>query len=314
LIEKVKKMDFGSLRAFCTVVETGSISKAARKLFITQPALSVKIQGLEKYYKESLFDRTNKGIKPTQTGLLVYNQGQKILAILENIESEINRNRNPVRELMVGAASTIGNYALPCTVYVFSERYPDCKISLEISNSQRVAESVLNRKVEMGLVEGPLAESHKKALAQEGVKTKVIAHNELFLIVPNAEKFRELKSVKLEDLQKLPLIIREKGSGIRSTVETALEEKGLTLKDLNIILELNTINSIKSAVAANKGVSLLPKMALRKELNYKTVKALPVDGISFSHDFTLLYYHTENGKPPYSAFLKFLNSKDRGFC
>jgi LysR family transcriptional regulator, transcriptional activator of the cysJI operon len=307
-------MDFSSLKAYCTVVETGSISKAARKLFITQPALSVKIQGLEKFYQETLLDRTNKGITPTETGMLVYNQGQKILTIMENIEKEIQRNKLPVRELTVGAASTIGNYALPCTVYVFSERFPDYKISLEISNSENVAESVLNRTVEMGLVEGPLTETLRKTLSQEGIKTRVIARNELFLIVPNNEKYTEIKTITLEELRQLPLIIREKGSGIRNTVESVLSEAGITLKDLSVILELNTTNSITSAVASGKGVSLLPKMALRKELNYKIVKALTVDGISFNHDFTLLYHNAENGRPPYNAFLKFLHSKDRGFC
>ncbi len=307
-------MEFSSLKAFCIVVETGSISKAARKLFITQPALSVKIQGLEKYYQENLLERTNKGINPTETGLLVYNQGQKILTIMENIEKEIARNRRPVKELTVGAASTIGNYALPCTVYVFSERYPDYKISLDISNSENVVERVLNRTVEMGLVEGPLAEPLRNSLSQEGVKTKVIAHNELFLIVPFNERFKDANSITVEELKTLPLVVREKGSGIRGSVESALQEKGMVLEDLNIVLELNTINSIISAVAADKGVSLLPKMALRKELNYKMVKALPVEGISFHHNFTLLYHQTENGRAPYNSFLKFLNSKDRGFC
>ena len=307
-------MDFSSLKAYCTVVEAGTISKAAKKLFITQPALSVKIQGLEKYYQTSLLDRTNKGIKPTETGMLVYNQGQKILTIMENIEKEIERNRSPVRELTVGAASTIGNYALPCTVYVFSERYPDYKISLEISNSENVVESVLNRTVEMGLVEGPLTEALRKALSEEGVKTRVIARNELFLIAPNNDRFKELKSISQDELQQLPIIIREKGSGIRNTAEAALSEAGLSLKNLNIIMELNTTNSIISAVASGRGVTLLPKMSLRKELNYKIVKALPVEGISFNHDFTLLYHQAENGRPPYNAFLKFLHSKDRGFC
>ncbi len=308
-------MDLSSLKAFCTVVETGSISKAAKKLFITQPALSVKIQGLEKYYKEPLLERTNKGIRPTETGTLVYSQGQKALTILENIEREIERKRNPVKELVVSAASTIGNYALPCTVYVFSERYPDYKISLDISNSQGVIDKILNRTVEMGLVEGPLSETEQVSLSQEGIKTKIVARNELFLIVPYNDRFREKKTISLEEVKQLPLIVREKGSGIRKTLEVTLAQKGFSLDDLNVVMELNTINSIKSAVAANKGVTFLPKMAIRKELHYRMLKALTVEGMIFHHDFILLYTsNSETGRPPYNAFLKFIQSKDRNFC
>lgn len=307
-------MDFSSLKAFCTVVETGSISKAAKKLYITQPALSVKIKGLEKFFKEQLFERTNKGIKPTEAGLLVYNQGQKILAILENIEKDLAKSRSQVKELLVGASSTIGNYALPCTVYVFSERHPDYKIKLDINKTDNIIERISNRSLEMGLVEGPIPEETRKALAQEGVRFRVVAHNELFLIAPNTEQFEAMDSVTVGELRTMPLILREQGSGIRNTIETALSEVGLTLDDFNVVLELNTTNAIKSAISSDNGVSLLPKMALRKELHYGILKAIPVKGIKLRHNFTLLYYNVETNRPPYGTFLRFLQSKDRGFC
>jgi LysR family transcriptional regulator, transcriptional activator of the cysJI operon len=307
-------MDIGSFKAFCTVVETGSISKAAKKMFITQPALSVKIQGLEKYFKEKLFERTNKGIKPTEAGMLVYSQGQKIIAILDNIEKEIERSKSPAKELLVGAATTIGNYALPCTVYIFSERHADYKISLDINKTDNIIERLLNRALEMGLVEGPIPESVRKTLIQEGISSRIIAHNDLFLIVPNNESFADVESITVDELKKLPLIVREKGSGIRRTVEVALAEKGLDFSDFKIAMEVNTTNAIKSAVESGKGVSLLPKMAMRKELHYKMMKAIRIKDLNFRHNFTLLYHKMETDRPPYSTFLKFLQSKDRGFC
>ncbi len=307
-------MDLSALKAFCTVVDSGSISKAARKLFMTQPALSVKIQRLEKYYQEPLLERTHKGIKPTESGIMLYRQGQKSLTILDNVKREIEKSRKPIKELVVGAASTIGNYALPCTVYVFSQRHPDFKISLGISNTENVIEKALSRTVELGLVEGPLSKSQQQSLAQEDIAIEVIDHNELSVIVPDHELFQDKKSVTLEELRKLPLILREKGSGIRNTIEFSLAAKGLRLQDFNVAVELNTIDAIKSSVIANKGISLLPKMALRKELRYKMLKTLTVDGIEFHHDFSLLYNNERTESTPYSAFLEFIQSQDRSFC
>lgn len=307
-------MDLGYLSAFCTVVEMGSISKAAKKLFVTQPALSVKIQEMERHYQEKLLERTNRGIKPTEVGLLVYQHGKKIVSLTENIHTEIQRNRNPMQELLVGASSTIGNYALPCTVYNFKERHPNYKIMMNISNSEHVIEKVLNRKVEMGVVEGPLSEQMKQTLNHEGIRMKKVARNELVLTVPNNEYWQDTKSIDLETFRKQPLIIREKGSGIRATLEASLQENELTLDDLNVVMELNTINSIISAVAADKGVSLLPKMAIRKEISYKMLKSIHVEGINLQHDITTLFHPTETSKQLYETFLAFLHSKDRGFC
>jgi DNA-binding transcriptional LysR family regulator len=292
----------------------GSISKAARKLFVTQPALSVKIQEMERYYQEKLLERTNRGIKPTEVGLLVYQHGKKIVSLTENIQTEIQRNRNPIQELFVGASSTIGNYALPCTVYNFKERHPYYKIIMNISNSEHVIEKVLNRRVEMGVVEGPVSEQMKQTLNHEGIRMKKVARSELVLAVPNNEYWKETKSIDLETFRKLPLIIREPGSGIRATLEASLQANELTLADLNVVMELNTINSIISAVAADKGVSLLPKMAIRKELSYKILKSVHVEEIYLQHDITTLFHPTETSKQLYETFLTFLHSKDRGFC
>ncbi len=307
-------MDLNCLKSFCTVVEAGSISKAAKKLFMTQPALSVKIRELENQYQTKLLERSNIGVKPTETGLLVYKQGQKVLSLSDNIQREIEKTKSIYQELSIGAANTIGNFALPCTLYIFKERNPNFNIKLSISNSEEVAEKILLQKVEMGLIEGPLSSEFKQSLSQEGIKTKKIAKSELILVVRNNKKWQDIDTISVKDFIKLPLIIRESGSGIRSTILKTLSDNEITINELNIILELNTINAITSTVAANKGVSLLPKMALRKELRHKILKAVKIEGLTFEHDFTLLYRPIKTNTELNKTFLNFLNSSERGFC
>ncbi|MBS4031728.1 MAG: LysR family transcriptional regulator [Clostridiales bacterium] len=308
-------MEINSLYAYCVVVESGSISKAAKKLFVSQPSLSVKIQELERYYHEKLLERTNKGIKPTAAGMIVYQHAQKILSLGENIERELDRSRGQEYELAVGASSTIGNYALPCTVYNFKERYPHINIQMDITNSKNVIEKLINRRVDLGLVEGPLCNETREALNTEKIKTKRVTLKELVLIVPNNEKWQNINGMLPDNqFRTMPLIIREKGSGIRTTLEMALAIRGITLDDLNVVLELNTINAIVSAVAAGKGVSILPRMAVRKELYYKMVKEVKVENFVFKHEFTTLFHAENVEKPNHAAFLNFLYSKDRGFC
>jgi DNA-binding transcriptional LysR family regulator len=308
-------VDIASLKAYCTVIESGSISKAAKKLFVSQPSLSMKVQDLENRYQTILLERTNKGISPTEAGLVLYQHALKIVSLDQSIERELDPSRGEHPELIVGASSTIGNQALPCTVYNFNEKYPQYKISMKIGNSEHVIEQVVNKRVDLGLIEGPLSDAMRDTLAKEGIKTKRVTTNALVLVVPLNEHWNNISHISLEnDFLELPLILREVGSGIRTTLELTLATRSISISDLHIVMELDTTGAIISAVTSGKGVSLLPKMAIRKELHYNILKEVTVDDIVFKHDFTTLYFQDDSQKPVYNAFIKFLHSKERGFC
>ena len=308
-------MDLNSLKAFCVVVEAGSITNAARKMFISQPSLSVKIQELENQCQATLLQRTSKGVKLTEAGQVVYDHAQKILFLGEKIERELDRSRSQDTLLQLGASSTIGNYALPCTVYNFKEKYPHYQIELDTFNTQILIEKVINKQVDIGIVEGPLDNNVRKMLDSEQIQIKRVITNELILVVHNSDKWQHLNEVTLDStFKELPLIIREKGSGIRTTMEMVLASKGLRIDELNVVLELHSTNGIISAVTSDKGVAILPKMAIRKELHYKIFKQIQVDQVHFRHDITTLCHQTNTTKPLHSTFINFLHSRERGFC
>ena len=282
-------MNLNYLDSFCLVVKTGSITKAAQKLHISQPALSLQIQELENIFQTVLLERSNKGVRPTEMGQLVFTYGQKILNLLKNLQKKIDLRRENLKvELFVGASSSIGNFALPCSIYIFKEKFPQHNIFIDISDTKTVLEKMMEGSISVGVVEGPLDISFKE-LKAANFKTKKIAHDELVVIAPYNSKWQDKNQITIQELKELPLILREKGSGIRETIEETLREKNISVEDLNITLELNSISAIISAVAAEKGVSILPKMALRKELRHRTLKALKVEGITFHHPIFLVH-------------------------
>lgn len=307
-------MKLDNLKAFCVAVESGSISKAARKLYISQPSLSVKIQELENYYEAKLFHRTNRGINPTEAGLIVYDYAKKMLTLSDSVERSLEQTNNEAQQLIVGTSSTIGNFALPCTVYNFNEKYPHYKVSLIISNTDKVLSNLITHKVDLGLIEGPVTRELKNTLLQEGINTRSIITNALILVVPNNETWQNISRIHLEQIKELPIIVREEGSGIRSTLQLALSKHHIQFDDLNIIMQLNSTNAIISAVASGKGVSFLPKIAVRKELHYRICKEIKVENTVFRHHFTTLYYDNDNQNPIQKTFLDFLHSPERGFC
>ena len=306
-------MDLSHLSVFCTVVEAGSISRAAKELFVTQPAISLKVQELEEHYQVQLLDRTNKGIIPTEMGLFVYGEAQKIIALLSNIEREIELNRNPIEDLTVGASSTIGNSALPCTLLIYRGRYPGYNITLDIGNSQQIIEKMLNRRVEVALIEGPIDNNQREILANDGILITKIAQTKLILVASCDGEYKDLTEVTLEKLRELPLIMREEGSGIKATFENVITAKGMSLQDFNIIYELTTGSAIVSAVSSDMGLTLLPIMSLRKELRHKILKNIPLKNISFKHEFNMIY-REDSKKKSHKAFIELLDSNEKGFC
>lgn len=307
-------MDMSRLQAFCAVVEHGSFTRAAKALFVTQPSISVKVQELESFYNVKLLERNAKRAVPTEAGMLVYEQGQKILLLADNIKKELARVSSPEEEILVGASSTIGNFALPCSVYLFKERYPDSSVNLKITNTDQVVKDMLNHSIKIGLVEGPMSKELRDNMRQEGINTRKIATHELVLTAPNNETWEGVNELSLKDLDSVPLIMREAGSGIRKTIEKTLMEQDLAPETLNVVLQLDSINAIISTVTANRGVSFLPRMAIRKELRYGILKTIKINQASFPHPFTLLHFPKKTTKRYHQSFVNLLLSKDRGFC
>lgn len=306
-------MNLAQIESFITVVRAGSFSKAAKVMHLTQPALSLQVRDLEDALHVQLLERTHRGVKLTKAGEIVFSYGERMLSMQKNMLRELELQRaNNTEQLRIGASTTLGSYAVPCSIYIFKERYPNAKINLTVSNSAQILKGILDGNLDVALLEGPLDTKHNmnKDLVVRGIGT-----DELILIVPPTGEWAERKAITLEELKELPLIVREEGSGMRKAIESALAQHGLGLADMNIVMELNNLDAIKASVEAGRGVALISRIAIRKELRHLSLHAVRVTGISFVYQFTIVHLKMQGLDPLLQAFIAFIRSpKERHFC
>jgi len=248
-------MNLSQLKAFLAVAQDRSFSRAAEKLYLTQPAVSKQIQALEEGLGVRLFDRVGRSILLTQAGNILHDHAHIAFRTLEEARETINQLRGLQRgHLRISAASTIGTYMLPQPLGELKAQFPGIEISLAITNKARVVQQVLNHEVELGFV-GPPVEPAELEMEEYLL-------DELVLIMAPTHRLAREESVGVAELAEEVFILREQGSGTREIME---EELGRVRVNLKKAMELGSTEAIKQAVAANLGVSIVSKFAISLE-------------------------------------------------
>lgn len=304
----VLKLNFYQLEIFCAVVKAKSISKAARKLHLSQPAVSQQIQAMEQMYNVKLFNRSSQGVKLTKPGELVYEYSQKILSLFNSLESNLDKLMGAEdQDLFIGAGTTIGNYSVPCSLWAFKEKNSQANIKLDVRNSNDILQGVLENQYDLGLVEGEVK--------SEKVIKKKIHEEPLKLITPNIEPWSKLEAISAEQLINTPIISREKEAGTRKAFNQALSAKGIDYEELKIITEMTSISAIKSAVQAGHGISYCPHIAVKNEIRQGSILALPLEEGEITVPFYLIYLPEKFLSSIATKFIRFVIPPDqRQFC
>lgn len=291
-------MNIESLRMFCRVVDEGSISKAARLGFVSQPAVTRQIRQLENQYGLSLFDRNNGKLKLTKAGKVLYPYAREIIE-LDHISHEAMQEvlGNQETVLNVGASLTIGEYLLPGLLGRFSKLYPDIKFSLLIGNTPYMLSKLDANEIDIAMVESEVK--------SEEYKFQKIADDELVLVSSFRHSWSKKDVINIDDLAGEKMIWREKDSGTRLIVENALRKRGI-LHKITDEMELGSMQSIKSAVEADLGVSILPRITIQKELKYGTLREIPVKDFTLMRDLWIVQKLHRFKKRSQSNFEKFI--------
>lgn len=300
-------MNLNYLRAFVVVAETGNLSETAQRLFLTQPAVTQQVKHLENHFAVQLIERNNRGVTLTEAGELLYNYASKIVGLYDQLEGNMENLRASVGgNLTIGATSIIGSYAVPCSIGLFKEKFPEARLKLKVGNRKQILHDLKEGHIDIALIEG-------KDLKGPFVKTE-LATDELVIIAPNKDPWRERSTLSVEEFKAQPLVMREADSGTRQDIEETLRSVRIEPSQLNIIVELANVDSIKAAVEAGVGISIMSRLALRKELYTKTLLALKLEGITFTQKIYLAYYKERVQGKLAKAFVNFLRSPNRGFC
>lgn len=290
-----------SMRVFITVADKKNFSKAAKALSLTQPAVSFQIQTLEQYYQTMLFDRVNRHVKLTAAGELLLDYAVH----MNNLQAELERNMQQLTghvkgELLIGASTTIGEYILPYVVGGFKQDYPDVNVTIQIMNTKDIGSAVDNKTFDLGIIEGPLEQS-------ESITTRKFLEDELVLAMPADHPLATRSSITLDELKTLPYITREPGSGSRLIFEQALIDADFDIEDLNIVMELGSTTSIKSAIMGGLGISTISKWAIQDLLKTGKVVALNIEGLTLKRNFNIILNNEKFQSEATGKFLDFLD-------
>lgn len=286
------------LKVFYTTANYLSVSKAAEKLYISQPAATKHIQALEQYFQTKLFVRNGNKIKLTTQGKTLYKYTEQVIQVYKKLQFEMDQfSRQKSGTLRVGSSTTLTQYVLPQIIHSFQKEYPEIKLEIIDGNSQKIEESLLKNEIDLGIVEG-----HTK---KKEFKYTPFLKDELVLVTTS----KNIKAVKgeitLEELKNIPLVIREFGSGTLQVLQHYLKDIGMNLKTLNIQLTLGNTEAIKNYLKITNIFAFLSINSILRELTNKEFTIIEYPGPSIKRDF---YFISTQGQEetPFYLFKNFV--------
>lgn len=291
-------MNLNQLKAFVEVVEAGSFSAAARRLGLSQPAVSLQIQSLEEYLGMLLLDRRTKKVTLTEAGNLFYPVAVEVLEKLDAAHRRLQDFGETVKgRLAVGGSTTPGQYILPKILSRFKVEFPEVLITLKIADT---------RAIEDGVLSGDLGAGLTGAKPNAQLKSEIITEDEIVAIVPASS---EIETLDIERLRREPFILREQGSGTRRTIEKFLSEAGSGVDRLTTAMELGSTEAVVKAVSAGLGISFVSKWAAEDAIKLGRVRVAPLEGTPIIRHIYLITSRRAPTKTT-EAFLDFLKAVD----
>ena len=265
-------------------------TKAATDLHMTQPAVSLAIKELERYYGVTLFDRMGRRLQITEAGKRFQEYSSHIISLLENMEKSM-KDWDSFGLLRVGASITIGSQFLPNYVKAFYNRFPGTEIKALIGPSERLEQKILNNELDFALIEGI---SHTPSFISEEYM-----EDQLTIICPANGIFRQGQQISIDEFRQQKFLLREHGSGTRETFERVIEEAGFSVIP---IWEAMSTTALVNAVINGLGIAVLPHRMVVGALERGLVVAVYVKELDFKRKFHIIY-HKE----------KFLTSSAKAF-
>jgi len=248
-------MTLEQLRIFVAVAEQEHMTRAAGVLNLTQSATSAAIAALEARYDIKLFDRIGRSIKLTDAGRQFLVEARAVLARAAAAEAVLADLTGLARGLLSLAASqTVGNYWLPPLIHRFRERYPGIEVTLKIGNTEQVTAWVHNGLADIGFIEGEIEDS--------GLSISNVASDELALVVAASHPWAAIRKPTAAQLRQGKWVVREHGSGTRHVLEQVLGGLGLARNEIAIGLELPSNESVRAAVVAGAGATIISRIVI----------------------------------------------------
>lgn len=291
-------MNLRQLELFTLVAETENVSEAARKLYMTQPAVSQTIADLEDSVGLKLFDRMNRRMQLTYAGEVLYDYSKKILSLVEEAESQMLDLANMrTGKLRLGASTTIGIYLLPRILGEFKQQFHTVQSFFVIDNTAVIEKMLLYNRLDIGFVEGLV---HSKEIEIEKVMD-----DQLWLVCSPQHRWAKEKRdiIEPDEIINEALILRELGSGTREVVEKTLQAHQVEYEPCHV---LNNTEAIKRAVAADIGIAFVSELAVREEVENGRLIHVQLRNIPIAREFCLIWHKDKFHSPLMEVFIHYV--------
>ncbi|MBW4657740.1 MAG: LysR family transcriptional regulator [Drouetiella hepatica Uher 2000/2452] len=272
------------LRILKAIAAEGSFKRAADSLYVSQPAVSLQVQNLERQLDVPLFDRGGRRAQLTEAGHLLISYGDRILSLCQETCRAIEDLQNlQGGTLIVGASQTTGTYLLPRMLGLFRQQYPDVAVQLHVHSTRRTAWSVANGQIDLAIIGGEIPPE-----LQDSLEIVPYAEDELALILPVFHPFSRLAQIERDDLYRLQFIALDSQSTIRKVIDQVLTRCGIETRRLKVEMELNTIEGIKNAVQAGLGAAFVSISAIEKELQMGVLHRVKIEGVVVNRTLSVI--------------------------
>ena len=272
------------LRILKAIASEKSFTRAADILFVSQPSLSKQIKALENRLNISLINRENNSVSLTEAGKLFLDYAERILALCEESCRALNDLKTGDRgNLTVGASQTIGTYLMPRVLALFAQNYPQMNIKVQVDSTRIIAKNVMDKEIDIAVVGGNVPEELQKNLEIED-----FVNDELILIIPKSHPFALRKKINKEDLYHFNFITLNSNSTIRKLIDNILIQNNIRTKQFHIIMQLNSIEAIKTAVSLGLGAAFISSSAIEKEIELETIEIVTIENIKITRTLSII--------------------------
>ncbi|MBP6820612.1 MAG: LysR family transcriptional regulator [Acidobacteria bacterium] len=272
-------MDFSQLEIFLSIAEEKSFSRAAEKMFRTQPAISIAIKRLEEELGESLFDRSSKNGSLTEAGRILLSYAQRMINLREEARESVSELRGMFRgRLTIGANESTSLYLLPPLLMEYRKRHPKIKIEVFRALSEKIPLEVSERNLDFGFLSYDPMHPNLQSIE--------VHKDELTLVVPPNHPLAKHKQVTVKDLGEQQFVAHNVKTPSRTKIFELFAQQHTPL---NICLELATLETIKEFVLLDVGIAILPRLAVEAEINSGKLVEVLVKGMKIEKTLRLVY-------------------------
>ncbi|MFW5709123.1 MAG: LysR family transcriptional regulator [Chloroflexota bacterium] len=287
------------LEIFDLVVQTGSFSKAAKRLYLTQAAISQHIAQLETSLGIRLFERGPRGVTLTAKGETLHDYTQRILALVAEAENAVTHVENlATGQINIGATPGINVYLLPKWVQTFQARYHNLSLTMTSDITPGLINALISGKLDIAIVEGEMDDDSYPSVSRMNLEDIALS-----VIIGKGHRCWYRDAAPADALDGQPFVLRQSGSQTRTWIQGILAKHNIKPR---VVAEFDNPEAIKHAVASGMGITILPEYVVKREVEMGLLRAIPLENVPLIRTIKILWDQTIPFTPITRAFLDVL--------